>query len=256
MARTRQVLAALAGVIVLGGGAWLVANLSAEPISLARPARGEARPDHLPDGTPVWVIGHGDGSVDVILGFDTHKPWGLGKMLWWCGRAAALDNPHHGSKWDEYGLKLGGPAPTGLPSFDVQMEGDRLVIGGLRTAPPMRLQAPGPPAGARPWCTGLDDAVTYHQFDGWRVWDSPADAVAAAPAGWILLEGELVEDRDEGRVYVCAALGCGDRALAANVEVSSADREFFQFAGRFIAQVQDGALVGVSHVIWVEDGDR
>ena len=115
----RPILSALIGVAVVAGGFLVGAMVVgrywfSDPISLARPAPGEVRPDHLPDGTPVWVIGHGDGSADVLLGFDSHRPYGLGKMLWWCETANALDNPHHGSKWDEYGVKIGGPAPEGL----------------------------------------------------------------------------------------------------------------------------------------------
>lgn len=260
---SRLVLGTLIGIAVLGGGAWAVANLltgelaPTEPISLARPFPGEARPDHLPDGTPVWVIGHGDGSADVLLGFDPHTPLGLGKMLWWCERAAALDNPHHGSKWDEYGIRIGGPAPTGLRSYDLRVEGDRLILGPLRNAPPTTVRHSGPPEHERQWCTGDDAPVRYHRFEGWRLWDSPADAVAARPEGWILLEGELVADRGDGRVHLCAPTGCQDRAPAANVGLAPADMEFGPLgAGRFIAQVDDGQLVGVSRVIVLEDRDR
>lgn len=262
MRDVRLILGMLLGVTVVSGGIWLAANLpaeetSAEPAWLARPAPGEVRPDHLPDGTPVWVIGHQDGSADVILGFDTHTPFGLGKLLWWCETANALDNPHHGSKWDEYGVRIGGPAPTGLPSFHVEIRDDRLVIGALRPAPPTDRRASGPPEHERAWCMGDDAAVTYHEFDGWRVWDSPADAVAEAPEGWILLEGELNADPDERRVYVCAMAGCGDRALAANVEMPPPNLEFGPLGGgRFLARVHEDELIGVSRVVWLGDEAR
>lgn len=258
--RSSLILGSLLGGGILVAVTWLVANrpaevADAEPISLARPAPGEVRPDHLPDGTPVWVIGHGDGSADIILGFDTHTPLGLGKMLWWCETARGLDNPHHGSKWDEYGVKISGPAPTGLPSFDVEVDGHRLMIGALRSAPPTTRRASGPPEDQRAWCMGADAAVSYHEFDGWRVWDSPARAVAEAPDGWILLEGELVAEPGERRVHLCALANCGDRALAANVEMPPAELEFNPLgAGRFIARVQDGQLIDVSRVIRLDDG--
>ena len=250
----RLLLGAIIGVAALVGGAWLVANLlieaPEEPISLARPAAGEVRPDHLPDGTPVWVIGHGDGSADVLLGFDPHRPFSLGKMLWWCEAARALDNPHHGSKWDEYGVRIGGPAPEGLRSYEVEPAGGRLLIGDLHPAPPTTVRAAGPPEGDRDWCMGDDADVLYHRFEGWRVWDSPADALAEAPEGWILLEGDLLADPEQGRVYLCAKAGCEDRATAANVEVPPPGMEFGPLGpGRFIAQVRDGQLIGVSHVI-------
>lgn len=256
----RLAVGALIGVAVLAGGVWLGANLFTgdeapeEPISLARPSPDEVRPDYLPDGTPVWVIGHGDGSADVLLGFDSHTPFGLGKMLWWCEPAAALDNPHHGSKWDEFGIRIGGPAPTGLRSYDLQADGDRLILGPLRNAPPTTVRHSGPPEHEREWCFGDDAPVSFHRFEGWRLWDSPAEAVATNPEGWILLRGELVADRDDGRVHLCASTGCDDRAPAANVELPPPDLEFGPLgAGRFIAQVDGGQLVGVSRVIWLED---
>lgn len=153
MRRSGVVLAALTGIAVILAGAWLGVRLLPgneapdDPISLARPAEGEVRPDHLPDGTPVWVIGHGDGSADVLLGFDPHRPFGLGKMLWWCEPVRALHSPHHGSKWDEYGVRIGGPAPEGLRSYELHADGDQLLIGNLRSAPPATVRATGPPEG-------------------------------------------------------------------------------------------------------------
>ena len=77
--------------------------------------------------------------------------------------------------------------------------------------------------------------------------------MADAPEGWILLEGELIADPERGRVYLCAPTGCEDRATAANVEVPPPGMEFGPLGpGRFIAQVRDGELVGVSHVIVLE----
>ena len=81
-------------------------------VGLSRPAPGEARADYLPDGTPVWVMGHDDGTVSVLSGFDTHTPLNLNKLNWWCRTSDAIENPAHGSKWDEYGVKIDGPAPT------------------------------------------------------------------------------------------------------------------------------------------------
>lgn len=253
MTRKQRSVAAVAGATFLVAGILLAVRLAAEPILLERPAPGEVRPDHLPDGTPVWVIGHDDGSSDVLLGFDPHRPFGLGKMLWWCETARALDNPHHGSKWDEYGVRIGGPAPEGLRSYEIQPDGDQLVIGALRAAPPLTTRASGPPASDRQWCLGLGASVVYHRFDDWRVWDSPATAVADAPEGWILIEGELVADPGQGLVYLCSPTGCEDRATAVNVEVPPPGLEFEPLGpGRFIAQVRDGQLIGVSHVIVLE----
>ena len=219
------------------------------PVVLDRPGLGEAVPDYLPDGTPIWLIGHDDGSVSALSAFDTHVPFGLGKLTWWCRSAHALDNPHHGSKWDEYGAKLGGPAPAALPSWEVAVQGGRLVLGASRPGPPLGTPVSGPPEHERAWCVGPDADVEVHRFEGWRRWDSPTAAVAAEPEGWILLDGLLVADRAAGEVRLCAPADCDDSALAANVEVPppELDPRFGPLSeGTFIAQVRDGALTNVT----------
>ena len=251
--RVRLVLTLVIGVAVVIGSLMVMAQLLREPkqVILDRPAVGEIRADYLPDGTPVWVVGHEDGTVDVLSGFDTHTPSNLGKLLWWCRSAEALDNPHHGSKWDEYGARLGGPAPSGLPGWNVRLQSSRVMVGEPRPAP-------ADPVGRRDtereWC--LDPApheVIVHTFDGWRVWESPTEAVEAAPRGWILLEGELTADRGAGTVRLCAVRDCADSVVATNVILPPVDAEFGPLiGGRFIARVHDGALWGVTHTIWLD----
>jgi hypothetical protein len=244
----------LIGLVVLVGAVGVGANLlrqdSEPPVSLRRPAAGEVRADYLPDGTPVWVIGHEDGSADVLSGFDTHVPSNLGKLLWWCPSARALDNPHHGSKWDEYGVKLGGPAPSGLPSWEVTVQGGRILLGSMRPAPPLNTSPRGPSEINREWCTHPEDEVIAHTFDGWRLWDSPTAAVEAASENWILLEGELVASPAENAVRLCALDGCADSVLATNVEMPPRDDEFGPLGpGQFIAHARDRALHDVTRVV-------
>ncbi len=216
-------------------------------VSLQRPPAGHVRADYLPDGTPVWVIGHEDGRVDVLLGFDRHVPFNLGKLLWWCPSARALTNPHHGSRWDEFGVKLGGPAPAGLASWDVSTRGTRVFLGATRGAPSLETPPHGPPEVDRAWCTDEEDDVVFHAFEGWESWDSPTAALAAEPDGWVLIQGELVVLGSD--VWLCAPAGCDDAARAANVEVPPPDMEP-QFGplgeGPFIAHVRDGVLIGVT----------
>jgi hypothetical protein len=219
-------------------------------ISLSRPARGEVRADYLPDGTPVWAIGHRDGTVDVLSGFDTHVPYNLGKMLWWCPSAVGLDNPNHGSKWDEYGVKISGPAPTGLPSWEVSVQGAQVVLGAPRAAPPLSARPTGPHEADRDWCIQPGDDVIFHTFEDWRVWDSPTAAVEAAEEDWILLEGSLVAAPAENRVRLCALDGCEDSVIAANVEMPMANDQFGPLrGGRFIAHARNGALEDVTLVV-------
>jgi hypothetical protein len=169
----------------------------AQPTRLIRPAAGEVRPDYLADGTPVWVVGHDDGTGGVLSGFDTHTPFNIGKILWWCRSAEAFDNPEHGSKYDEFGFRLGGPAPTGLPAYAVVVQGNRILVGAFGAPPPSDKPATGPPESEREWCTQPGGPIVYHTFDGWPAWDSPTDAIALEPDGWILLNGRLVADAGE-----------------------------------------------------------
>ena len=249
----------LIGLVVAIGIVVVGVNLLREPepdtgFSLARPPAGQARADYLADGTPVWVIGHQDGTVGVLSGFDTHVPFNLGKLLWWCPTARGLEDVSHGSRWDEYGVKIGGPAPAGLASWDVNVQSSRVFLGAQRPAPPPDARVFGPPEHEREWCLPAEDPVVFHTFDGREVWHSPTAAVEAAPDDWILLEGALIADRAVGHVRLCGRAGCGDSALAANVEMPPPDMDpqFGPLGGsRFIAHVRDGTLVDVTRVVFL-----
>jgi hypothetical protein len=126
---------------------------------------------------------------------------------------------------------------------------DVLRVGGLNPYPDPaeRSERPLPHISER--CMGLDASV-YHTFDGWPVWDSPSEAVAAAPDNWILLQGALVIDG--GRVYLCALDGCADRALAAELPALSEEDVALGHLGgqRFIGHVRDGALVNITRIVY------
>jgi hypothetical protein len=202
----------------------------------------------------VWVIGHQDGSVDVLSGFDTHVPFNLGKLLWWCPTARGLEDVSHGSRWEEYGVRIGGPAPAGLTLWEVTVQSSRVFLGQPRPAPPRDAPVFGPPEHERDWCLPAEDPVLFHTFDGWEVWDSPTAAIEAAPDDWILLEGQLVADRAEGRVLLCGVAGCDDSVVAANVDMPPAnmDPRVGPLGGpRFIAHVRDGTLVDVTRVVFL-----
>ncbi len=46
----------------------------AGPAVLAVPPRGDVAPDFLPDGRPVFVVHHDDGTVSVVDAFSSHHP--------------------------------------------------------------------------------------------------------------------------------------------------------------------------------------
>ena len=238
------------GIAVVAAMSALQRPDSFVDVGLSRPAPGEARADYLPDGTPVWVIGHDDGTVSVLSGFDTHTPLNLNKLNWWCTTADALENPAHGSRWDEYGVKIGGPAPTGLPSWDVRVDGDTVLIGELRAGAAVGTPFVGVDEPGRDWCVPPGNAAVVHTFDGWRVWDSPSEAVAAAPEGWILVDGRLVV-ADIGVVRMCALRGCDDAVVAPGIGIPSAEVVALgdPFGpSRWLARVRDGALVSITRL--------
>lgn len=220
-----------------------------ESVVLARPLPGEVRADYLPDGTPVWVAGHDNGDASVISAFSSHVPYGLGKLIWWCDKADAFDDPAHGGKWDEYGVRLGGPAPIGLATYETTLVGGRVAIGAVREGQPVDTPFVGPGETEREWCLDLDGGAAWHTFDGWRIWDSPAAAIAAEPDEWILLEGHLVAVG--GELRLCAATGCGDSARVLDVAIPShPELELGPFPReRFIAHVRDGAFADLARAI-------
>lgn len=218
-------------------------------ITLARPATGEVRADYLPDGTPVWVIGHDDGGVSVISAFDTHTPLNLGKLNWWCPPADGIENPAHGSRWDEYGVKIGGPAPLGLPSWEVRVVGATVAVGQPLPGPPLGTPFLGDEEPDRTWCVPPAGRVILHRFEDWPVWDSPTDAVAAAPDTWILLDGRLTVVG--AQVRLCALTGCEDSVVATGLGIPSPEvvalGDPFP-STRWLARVRDGRLVDVTQL--------
>jgi hypothetical protein len=225
--------------------------------TLQAPVPGEVRPDYLADGTPVWVVGHDDGTVDVLSGFDPHRPFNILKSLWWCESADGFENPDHASRWDEFGFKIGGPAPTGLPRYAVERDGAEIIVGALGTPPAPDEPHVGPDEFDRRWCALPDEeGGTYHTFDDWQVWDSPTAAVDAAPDGWILLAGHLAASADDD-IILCGDAACQDSVTPANLEPNDPTMEpqFGPLYGeRFIAQVQDGTLVGLTRVMPADFG--
>lgn len=217
--------------------------------ALSRPGAGDARADYLADGEPVWVVAHEDGSVSIVSAFDTHEPFGIGKLNWWCPPAGAFENPHHGSKWDEYGVRLDGPAPRGLTTWVPIVVGGRVWPGERRDGAPMGTPHDGPNAGERRWCSGPQGPPQAHTFAGWKVWTSPTDAAATAPDGWILLEGRLMMEAD-GSMRLCAASSCDDAVMPEGLE-RMPDREFFANEGEvthFLTRVRDGRLADLTRL--------
>lgn len=249
MGRIGWAVGAVLAVALIGGAFIVVTTLLREPPAvsagtLARPAPGEVRADYLADGTPVWVVGLADGEVRVLSAFNTHTPANLGRLLWWCETAEEFEEPAYGSRFDARGLKFYGPAPTGLPAYEITVVGSTVQVGELGPAPPP--DAGG--SGREPDPDGCLPDITFHTFDGWPVHESPMDAVASAPDGWILLAGKLAVI--EAGVFMCATDTCTKAAPVVGVDESVRDQFSPLIGERFIARVRDGALVDVTRVVF------
>ncbi|MFL5797743.1 MAG: ubiquinol-cytochrome c reductase iron-sulfur subunit [Actinomycetota bacterium] len=128
----RAVLLVLAVVVVAGVGTWWAVGRPGQDHAgaVARwraPAPGEAEAGFLDDGTPVLAVAHRDGSVTAVEAVSPHRAWGVQSLLGWCPSSRTFDDPFHGSKFDEYGRYLLGPAPAGLV---------RLRVRAIRGSPP------------------------------------------------------------------------------------------------------------------------
>jgi len=224
----RWILVAAAAAVVLGIAAGLPVVIrgllsGAQPrVALFnRPAPGGVSANYLPDGTPIWVITHKDGLTEILSGFDTRVAFGIHELLWWCPTSRSLEDPFDGSRYDEHGVKYGGPAPKSLPGWIAIVQGGDALVGPARPVPPIRLGAglvtEEPPL---PQPCVDTDRVTVHTFNGWQIWESPRELLAAAPTGWVLAEGQLQVVGDS--VRFCSIGGCDDSAQVGDVSLPPA----------------------------------
>ena len=132
-------------------------------------------PRLLADGTPVLVVAkHGHLPV-VVEAISTHAAWGVAKLVRWCPGSNTLVDVH-GSRWDTFGAKRGGPAPSGLATFNVTRIANS---GNLRVG----ARLPGAPLGTRTipetpksgkHCE-FEDAKALVDVSGTRRVDTPAE---------------------------------------------------------------------------------
>ncbi len=230
--------AAVIGALLVGG----IGRPAAPTVALDLPAGGETRADYLPDGTPVWVVRHDDGSIDVFSAFSTHLRVEAPKLTWWCPTSRSFEDPFSVSAWNEDGVKLGGPAPYDLSGWSATVKAGKALLGD-RTSGPV-----GGVGSAQIGCR-VGDPVTVHRFEGWRRWDSPRAALAERPEGWILLAGGLVIQND-GTLAICSPAGCEDSATVDNVGPPLVSLSGTGYADQlFIARVRNGRLTDLTRIL-------
>ncbi|MDP9342764.1 MAG: hypothetical protein M3Q23_11875 [Actinomycetota bacterium] len=191
------------------------------------PAPGEAVAGFLDDGTPLLAVAHADGSVTVVEAVSPHVALGVKKILGWCASSRTFDDPFHGSRFDEYGRYLAGPAPTGLIRLSTR------TLAGTPTRIRMGAPLPALPRNARAlaphgaFCTGatIEDAGLLIP-DSAESGLTPAELVAMAPpAGsrWSVEATLVLAPGEPARL--CAAVeangGCSAGAPVQGISTST-----------------------------------
>ena len=85
---------------------------------VSQPPSKKRVPQILTDGTPVVVVSKSGSPPVVIEAIDTHVPFGVAGLVRWCEASDTYVSTFY-SRWDRYGVKKGGPAVSGLATFDV-----------------------------------------------------------------------------------------------------------------------------------------
>lgn len=249
-ARAIQALAA-AGVVVLVITGWLVATTLLAPAdqtfaSVVRiPPLGDVAAVRLSDGRPVFVVHHENGQITVLDGFSTHVIYGEYKVVVWCPEARKFSDLAHGSRYDEWGVLEGGPAPTGMIAMRwrlgaggvLRVDGLLGPVGVARTSEPVDLSA----------CT-----YVTHDF-GADPRRTPGDAAGSPDGTWVVVTGAI----DLQRQRICDPYpACTSAApvvgLTLDLSLPPAAFEFLIRPRLWLAQVNDGRL---SHLTFIPDPD-
>jgi Rieske Fe-S protein len=115
--------------------------IAADGNVLPRPDAGTVVPGALNDGTRVFTVAHESGAITVVEAVSTHVTIAV-KQIGWCQRAGTFEDEWHGSRWDDHGRYVFGPAPTDLNTFAVSVDGDSVRV--LERRPGTQRSAPGP----------------------------------------------------------------------------------------------------------------
>lgn len=194
---------------------------------LTVPSRGEASPDFLADGRPVFVMHHENGVVSVFDAFSTHRPWGVEELVGWCASGRYFQEFWHGASFNEFGRWLDGPASADLAYFETERMPDGIQVGS-RVVPQTRSERTepgyqGPPCYSDGMVPGQHPPLLLHRFPESATFASPAEAIEAQPEEWIKLHGVLLVRRNEP-TYLCASVegdACSSSAVVEGIEAQA-----------------------------------
>jgi hypothetical protein len=239
----------------------------------AVPAPGDVAPVFLSDGRPVFIVHHEDGSLSVVDAFSSHRAWGFEELNVWCPTTREFVEWAHEAHFDEHGnWSSAGPAPSGIATFafdvverDAAGDPASIRIGAMR-APSPGGSAPVTDPSRPPFCPeadGVSNQVVEHSINSAAMFDTPADAVAAAPDGWFAVRGTLYVASD-GFVQLCAQVRgeqCSGGAIVRGIDgvglmvnvLQPSPGSGYETNRLWLAQDQDGVLTDIAIVGFLND---
>lgn len=223
--------AVAATVVLVGdeGGIPVIDGVAGDPAApvavdgvLPVPEEGDVLAAYLEDGSPVFVAYPEAGEVLVLDALGTHDP-GFGKLVAYCPSSGWFEDLYHGAKFTIWGDWVGGPAPSGLPAYPVELAADAATV--RVTGPAGEAPAREDPRGERyeprgPSCapdeSGSSDVIVAHRPS------HPVTAVAGRDLptdGWTW--ATVVVGGEPGRLVACEPDGtCPPDAPAVAADVN------------------------------------
>lgn len=132
----RLMLALLASAAVFGATAVMGPRLASGTVLEVGPP-GSVRPAWVED-QPVWVVAPERGGAPYVLdAVNPHRWWGIKELVGWCPSQQTFSAYYDGSRFDETGDYMFGPAPGGLARYATAVlgEGRVRVAGAVPGAP-------------------------------------------------------------------------------------------------------------------------
>lgn len=226
---------------------------------VAVPENG-ASAQQLADGTPVWVVRHDDGTVSVVHAVSTHRPFGAGTLVGWCGSSRSFIDPMYGSQFDERGRSHAGPAPRGLDMYPVaSVDGDTAAVTGPPVVQPRAAEGgPEPSEPAGPDCldetSGPVDGYLSGSFDlhpfASETPVSPDDAVRQPDGTFVLVDAPLVIVEGDQPLACTSDVG-GSPPACGGVpapELFVVNETAAVLRGPFLARPEAGTLTDIAYV--------
>lgn len=218
---------------------------------LVVPPIGKARPARLSDGTPVWVVHHGNDTLSVVSAISTHTPDGLQQLTGWCPSLPGFEDGMYGSTWDEYGRRIGGPAPTDLPIAKPESRSSgRLVVGPLQ--PAVRDTPRQPVTDQTQTCfsnlpTGYDPGTsqlhTYSASDATTIQDVTRQVEAPTSSKLAYVPNAALVVAPNNTVRLCAARASAQATLCRGPIVKGIDASNLRQNHPAAFQIIKGALL-------------